>query len=70
MYEPIERRKLYELIDHATKRVYVWNQELNDPAMLQHLLDARKRNVEVKVLLGVRSIKSRRWWFMLTKSTD
>ncbi len=44
---------VFGLIDAAKKRLYVYNQSLNDDETMKHLLDARARGVEVHVLLGV-----------------
>jgi len=40
------------VIDGAKKSVSVYNQSLSDKPMIQKLLDAKKRGVDVKVLLG------------------
>jgi phosphatidylserine/phosphatidylglycerophosphate/cardiolipin synthase-like enzyme len=45
-------QRILALIDSAQKRLYVYNQELNDPDVIQHLLAAKKRGVDVQVLLG------------------
>src|SRR5207248_1796240 len=46
------KSKVFETIDTAKKTLYVYNQSLDDPDTLTHLLDAKKRGVDVKVLLG------------------
>jgi phosphatidylserine/phosphatidylglycerophosphate/cardiolipin synthase-like enzyme len=44
--------KILALIDGAKQRLLVYNQELFDPTLNQHILDAKKRGVDVKVLAG------------------
>lgn len=44
--------KLFQLIDEARDRVYVYNQALSDPEILEHLLAAKRREVDVRVLVG------------------
>ena len=48
--------QVLKLIDGATKTLYLENQSLSDQATIDHLIAARKRGVEVKVLLGVQPI--------------
>jgi phosphatidylserine/phosphatidylglycerophosphate/cardiolipin synthase-like enzyme len=46
------RSRVYQVIDSAKTTLSVYNQSLDDPQLLQKLIDAKKRGVEVKVLLG------------------
>jgi cardiolipin synthase A/B len=49
--------KIIQLIDAATKRLYVYNQELNDPAVIDKLIAAaQKPGMDVQVLLGYQPI--------------
>ena len=43
---------LDDLIDGAQKRLYIYNQSLNDSTMLDKLVAAKNRGVDVRVLLG------------------
>ncbi|MBI5535406.1 MAG: hypothetical protein HY898_21940 [Deltaproteobacteria bacterium] len=45
--------RIVGLIDAAQTRLYVYNQSLNDPAVLEHLVSAKVKGVEVRVLLGL-----------------
>src|SRR5262249_30061740 len=44
--------RLQGLINGATTRLLVYNQELTDPAMVQLLISAKQRGVNVQVLLA------------------
>ncbi len=46
------RSRVYQVIDSAKTTLCVYNQSLDDPQLLQKLVDAKKRGVDVKVLLG------------------
>src|SRR5262249_46964312 len=41
---------LLNLIDNAQTRLYVYNQELYDPTLVDHLIAAKQRGVDVHVL--------------------
>ncbi len=45
-----------KVIDAAKKTLYVENQSLSDPDTIAHLIAAKQRGVDVKVLLGVQPI--------------
>ncbi len=47
---------LLALIDAAHEKLYLENQSLNDKVTIDHLIAAKKRGVDVKVLLGVQPI--------------
>ncbi len=42
--------RILSLIDGAKKTLLVYNQEMQDPTVIQHLIDAKKRGVDVQVL--------------------
>jgi cardiolipin synthase len=44
--------KILGLIDGAQKRLYVYNQELFDPTVNQHIIQAKQRGVDVQVIAG------------------
>jgi phosphatidylserine/phosphatidylglycerophosphate/cardiolipin synthase-like enzyme len=46
------RSRVFQTIDSAKKTLCVYNQSLDDPQLLQKLIDAKNRGVDVKVLLG------------------
>lgn len=44
--------RILNLIDNATDRLYVFNQSLTDPTVIDKLIAAKARGVDVRVLLG------------------
>ncbi len=45
-------QRILDLIDSANTRLYVYNQEMYDPTINQHVIDAKHRGVDVEVLSG------------------
>lgn len=45
-------QKIIDFIDNAKSKLVVYNQSINDPALIQHLISAKQRGVDVQVLLS------------------
>jgi phosphatidylserine/phosphatidylglycerophosphate/cardiolipin synthase-like enzyme len=54
------RGRLESLMDGAQRRLWVYNQELTDEGVVRHLLAAKQRGVDVRVLVAAKDPTARR----------